>query len=155
MTLPTGTNFPPASYPSPSPSPPPAFKRTVQSRPGRKASKCGLKRRDVQNPMNPNQPNGQPTSTSSNMPTPTSNAPPLSPVQLSSERGYTDGFLTARIFALYSLSKLGFMEQYISDSIQTLGSSIVSSGTEDLYHDAFLRGLGDGEAVVAAGLGQD
>lgn len=47
------------------------------------------------------------------------------------------------------------MEQYIADSIQTLGPNIVSPGTEELYHDAFLRGLEDGEAVVAAGLGQD
>ncbi|KAF7793112.1 hypothetical protein EIP86_004220 [Pleurotus ostreatoroseus] len=153
MTPPTGTDFPSPSYPSPSPSPPPAFRRTVQSRPGRRAPKCTLKRRDgdIQNPLNPNHPN-PPTSTSSSAPTPS--APPLNPVQLASERGYTDGFLTARIFALYSLSKLGFLEQYISDSIQTLGPNIVASGTEDLYHDAFLRGLSDGETVVAAGLGQ-
>ena len=73
--------------------------------------------------------------------------------QAASKRGYTDGFLTARIFSLYSFSKLGFVGQYIQDSITTLGPAIIVPGTEDAYQDGFLCGLTDGEAVVGASLG--
>jgi glucan 1,3-beta-glucosidase len=64
------------------------------------------------------------------------------------QRGYSDGFLTAKIFAAHGLSKLGFIEQYISDSITALGSAIVPPGSEGLYHDSFLVGLRDAEAIV-------
>ena len=73
--------------------------------------------------------------------------------QAASQRGYTDGFLTARIFALYSLSNLGFVGQYIQDSTTALGPTIVAPGTEDAYQSGFLCGLADGEAVVNATLG--
>lgn len=81
-----------------------------------------------------------------------SNAPPGS-AEASSSRGYTDGFLTARIFSLYGLSKLGFVGQYVQDSITALGPAVVAPGTEDAYQSGFLRGLGDGESVVYASLG--
>lgn len=73
--------------------------------------------------------------------------------QAASLRGYTDGFLTARIFSLYSLSKLGFVGQYVQDSISALGPAAVAPGTNDAYQSGFLYGLADGEAVVNAGLG--
>ena len=39
-------------------------------------------------------------------------------------RGYSDGYITAKIFAAYGLSKLGFTGQYIADSIAALGPKI-------------------------------
>jgi hypothetical protein len=65
-------------------------------------------------------------------------------------KGYSDGFLSAKIFALYGLSKLGFIGQYINDSIVALGSGTdgITPGTEDIYRQWFLRGLQDGEATV-------
>ena len=68
-------------------------------------------------------------------------------------KGYSDGYLTAKIFALYGGSKLGFVGQYVEDSLGVLGSSIIAPGTEDDYRSAFWQGLGDAEAVVAAVLG--
>jgi hypothetical protein len=63
-------------------------------------------------------------------------------------RGYSDGLLTAKIFAAHALSKLGFIDQYISDSIANLGSSLIPAETEGAYRDAFVTGLRDGEAVI-------
>ena len=68
-------------------------------------------------------------------------------------KGYSDGYLTARIFALYGGSKLGFVGQYVEDSLAALGAPVVAPGTEDDYRSAFWRGLADGEAAVAAGIG--
>ncbi|KAI0692384.1 glycoside hydrolase [Cytidiella melzeri] len=67
-------------------------------------------------------------------------------------KGYQDGFLTAKIFAAYGLSKLGFTGQYVLDNIAALGPGIVAPGTEQDYEKEFMKGLGDGEAVVAASL---
>ncbi|KAH9952177.1 glycoside hydrolase superfamily [Amylocystis lapponica] len=72
----------------------------------------------------------------------------MSPTQQSITRGYSDGFLTAKIFAVYGWSKLGFTGQYISDSIAKLGPSVVAAGTEGDYEEWFMKGLRDGEAIV-------
>jgi glucan 1,3-beta-glucosidase len=68
-------------------------------------------------------------------------------------KGYSDGLMTAKIFATQGLSKLGFIDQYISDSIKTLGPSVILVGMDQTYKQAFLKGLRDGEEVIAAALG--
>lgn len=78
---------------------------------------------------------------------------PSSSQQASRLRGYEDGFLTAKIFALYNLSKLGFVGQYITDSLAALGPGVVAPGTEGFYEEGFMQGLADGEAIVFSGLG--
>ncbi|KAI0372834.1 glycoside hydrolase [Pilatotrama ljubarskyi] len=75
---------------------------------------------------------------------------PLDPSQRAISKGYSDGFLTAKVFALYGMSKLGFTGQYISDSIAKLGPEVVAPGTEQYYEDWFLEGLADGEALISA-----
>ena len=67
-------------------------------------------------------------------------------------KGYSDGFLTAKIFAQYGLSRLGFTGQYVSDSIAALGQEIVEPGTESYYTEWFNHGLADGEAVISSNL---
>ena len=76
-----------------------------------------------------------------------------SPVDLSAEeraitKGYSDGFLTAKIFAQYGMSKLGFDGQYTSDSIRALGPKVIAPGTEQFYSDWFGRGLADAQSLV-------
>ncbi|CCL98443.1 uncharacterized protein FIBRA_00440 [Fibroporia radiculosa] len=78
----------------------------------------------------------------------------MSPAQRSIARGYSDGFLTAKIFALYGMSKLGFIGQYTNDSIAKLGPSVVKPGTEGQYQEWFLQGLRDGENIVTSHVGQ-
>ncbi|KAI0780754.1 glycoside hydrolase [Trametes elegans] len=75
---------------------------------------------------------------------------PLDPSQRSVSKGYSDGFLTAKIFALYGLSKLGFTGQYINDSIAKLGHEVIAPGTEHFYQQWFMEGLADGEALIAS-----
>ncbi|GJE95202.1 glycoside hydrolase family 5 protein [Phanerochaete sordida] len=82
----------------------------------------------------------------------TDNGPPSASQQASRVKGYEDGFLTARIFALYNLSKLGFVGQYILDSLAALGPGVIAPGTESFYEEGFTQGLADGEGVVSAGL---
>jgi glucan 1,3-beta-glucosidase len=65
--------------------------------------------------------------------------------QQSSARGYSDGYLTARLFCQYDGSQLGFVGQYIQDSISALGSEVIAPGTEPYYSAGFTRGLSDGE----------
>lgn len=72
----------------------------------------------------------------------------MTPKQRSVAKGYSDGFQTARIFATYNTSKLGFTAQYISDSIWTLGPTVVAPGTEEVYRHWFMSGLQDGESLV-------
>lgn len=67
-------------------------------------------------------------------------------------KGYSDGYLTAKIFAQYGTSKLGFIGQYIHDSIATLGPTVVPPTTEDLYSDRFMKGLRAGEDAVRSNL---
>lgn len=76
----------------------------------------------------------------------------MTPTQTSVTKGYSDGFLTAGIFASYCGSRLGFIEQYIQDSIGALGPTGVGLGTEGLYQQWFMSGLQDGEARVMAAL---
>ncbi|KAF9821390.1 hypothetical protein IEO21_00636 [Rhodonia placenta] len=78
----------------------------------------------------------------------------MSPEQKSIARGYSDGFLTAKIFAQYGMSKLGFTGQYMNDSIAKLGTSVVKPGTEEYYQDWFMKGLQDGENIVGSHVGQ-
>ncbi len=73
----------------------------------------------------------------------------MSPTQKAKTKGYSDGLLTAKIFAQFGTSKLGFTGQYIRDSISALGSDVIAPGNEGLYSDWFMRGLRDGEDKVA------
>lgn len=63
-------------------------------------------------------------------------------------KGNSDGLMTAKIFALMDSSKLGFVDQYVNDSIAALGPEIVDANSHQTYRDAFLRGLAEGEANV-------
>jgi len=63
-------------------------------------------------------------------------------------KGHSDGLMTAKIFALMDFSKLGFIDQYVNDSIAALGPNVVDAGSQQTYRDAFLRGLAEGEANV-------
>ena len=87
---------------------------------------------------------------------PTASASPpssLTSIELSITKGYSDGFLTAKIFAQYGQSKLGFVSQYILDSISTLGPSTVAPGTENYYTAWFNRGLSDAQLIISAAAG--
>ncbi|KAJ6596777.1 glycoside hydrolase superfamily [Mycena vulgaris] len=66
--------------------------------------------------------------------------------QQSSTKGYSDGFLTARLFCEYDGSQLGFSGQYIDDTIKALGPAVIQPGTEPYYSAGFTHGLSDGEA---------
>jgi glucan 1,3-beta-glucosidase len=70
--------------------------------------------------------------------------------QLAVTRGYTDGLATAQIFAANALSKLGFIDQYIDDSIKALGAAIIPPNMEQQYRTEFMRGLREGEDGVRA-----
>ncbi|RDB24049.1 Glucan 1,3-beta-glucosidase 3 [Hypsizygus marmoreus] len=63
-------------------------------------------------------------------------------------KGYTDGFIAAKAFAMVQNSKLGFVGQYVADSLAQLGPSVVKPGMEQIYRDAFGQGLSDGQGVV-------
>ena len=64
------------------------------------------------------------------------------------DKGHSDGLMTAKIFALMDFSRLGFIDQYVNDSIAALGPDVVDAGSQQTYRDAFLRGLAEGEANV-------
>ncbi|EIW60057.1 glycoside hydrolase [Trametes versicolor FP-101664 SS1] len=74
----------------------------------------------------------------------------LDPSQRAISKGYSDGFLTAKIFALYGMSKLGFTGQYMSDSIASLGPGVIAPGKEHDYEQWFMEGLADGEALISS-----
>ncbi|THG97588.1 hypothetical protein EW026_g4424 [Hermanssonia centrifuga] len=112
-------------YDSANPSVPPPFRRMIQSRQKLARTSDNLTKRDEDN---------------------------TGAIQQTMTRGYSDGFLTAKIFALYGMSKLGFTGQYIVDSMAALGPDVVHPGMEGYYHDWFTTGLADGEATVGAGL---
>ncbi|KAK7014964.1 putative dolichyl-phosphate-mannose--glycolipid alpha-mannosyltransferase [Favolaschia claudopus] len=57
--------------------------------------------------------------------------------QRSHDRGYTDGFAAAEFFCYYG-SRLGFIGQYMDDSIQGLGPEVIAPGTESYYRTALL-----------------
>jgi glucan 1,3-beta-glucosidase len=62
-------------------------------------------------------------------------------------RGYSDGVATAKIFGMHNGSKLGFIDQYIDDSIKVLGA-LVPVGSAGSYRSGFMRGLREMEAVL-------
>jgi glucan 1,3-beta-glucosidase len=64
-------------------------------------------------------------------------------------KGYSDGFVTAQRFAGQDGSKLGFVGQYIKDSIASLGPSVVPPGNEEYYRQWFWQGLKDGETSMS------
>lgn len=74
--------------------------------------------------------------------------------QRSIVKGYSDGFTTARLFATYNTSKLGFVGQYIADSLTALRGTVIASGTEIFYRDGFTEGLKEGEEAVSAIINQ-
>lgn len=63
-------------------------------------------------------------------------------------KGHSDGLMTAKIFALMDFSRLGFIDQYVNDSIAALGPDVVDARSQQGYRDAFLQGLAEGEANV-------
>ncbi|KAI0636795.1 glycoside hydrolase [Trametes polyzona] len=75
---------------------------------------------------------------------------PSDPSQRAISKGYSDGFLTAKIFALYGMSKLGFTGQYMSDSLASLGPGVIEPGMEHYYEQWFMEGLADGEALISS-----
>ena len=72
----------------------------------------------------------------------------MSPEQRATSKGYSDGFFTAKIFAQYGMSKLGFTGQYISDSLTKLGPEVIKTEYAGTYQDWFMKGLQDGENIV-------
>ncbi len=74
----------------------------------------------------------------------------VDPEQRAISKGYSDGFLTAKIFALYGMSKLGFTGQYIDDSIAKLGHKTIQRGMEHYYEQWFMEGLSDGEGLISS-----
>jgi glucan 1,3-beta-glucosidase len=71
----------------------------------------------------------------------------LSASQQAVIKGYSDGFLTAKIFAAHELSKLGFKGQYIEDSLRSL-TGVIGMGEQDVYRRWFGSGLADGQTLV-------
>lgn len=68
---------------------------------------------------------------------------------LADTHGYNDGKLTAQVFALHNMSKLGFINQFISDSIEHLGPDVVPPGSEGKYYDGFWSGLWEAQDSLA------
>ena len=67
------------------------------------------------------------------------------------QRGYSDGFLTAKMFAQQgpAMSRLGFKGQYITDTVVLLkGMGTIGDGDESKYKEWFWKGLSDGERLV-------
>ncbi|KII88646.1 glycoside hydrolase family 5 protein [Plicaturopsis crispa FD-325 SS-3] len=73
--------------------------------------------------------------------------------QIAIVKGYSDGFMTAKLFATYDMSRLGFAAQYINDSVKALGPDVIEVGTEHCYTEWFMNGLQDGQAVVFGAVG--
>lgn len=71
------------------------------------------------------------------------------------DKGYSDGFVTAKLFAANGLSKLGFIDQYINDSMAALGVAVVSKENEGFYRGGFIDGLRDAERLVQKSLDED
>lgn len=67
------------------------------------------------------------------------------------QRGYSDGFLTAKMFAQQgpAMSRLGFKAQYLKDTVMVLkGMGTIGDGDESKYQEWFWKGLSDGEGLV-------
>lgn len=84
-----------------------------------------------------------------------SDAPHLTPAQQAIQRGFSDGFMTAKMFAQQGpgMSRLGFKWQYVEDSLVAHGSN-VAPGKEGYYREWFDKGLTQGEAMVAQVIGR-
>lgn len=67
----------------------------------------------------------------------------------STSKGYTDGFTTAKVFASYNMSQLGFIDQFMNDAIRVAGPNLIATGTEYGYQGGFMQGLKEGEALAA------
>ncbi|KIY50500.1 hypothetical protein FISHEDRAFT_38795 [Fistulina hepatica ATCC 64428] len=67
-------------------------------------------------------------------------------------KGYEDGFMAAKTFATYNLSRLGFTQQYIADTVAPLVPTVVSEHGKTYYVNGFMSGLGDGESTVDGAL---
>jgi hypothetical protein len=82
------------------------------------------------------------------------NEPPvdISTTDTVAAKGHSDGLMTAKIFALMDSSKLGFIDQYVNDSIAALGPDVVGANSHQTYRDAFLQGLAEGESNVKSTL---
>ncbi|KAG5647194.1 hypothetical protein DXG03_001153 [Asterophora parasitica] len=78
----------------------------------------------------------------------------LTDEQKSSVKGHIDGFNAAKSFAMFDISKLGFVGQYVADSLSRLGPGVVAPGTEQNYRDGFGQGLVAGQEKVMAILNQ-
>ena len=80
----------------------------------------------------------------------TSGAPQLTLAQQAIQQGFSDGFMTAKMFAQQGpgMSRLGFKWQYVEDSLAA-HSSNVAPGKEGYYREWFEKGLTQGEALVA------
>ncbi|KAJ3566586.1 hypothetical protein NP233_g6906 [Leucocoprinus birnbaumii] len=64
-------------------------------------------------------------------------------------KGFDDGFQTAKVFAIYGASKLGFTEQYVNEALwMALSHGAVSSGSEQEYRTGFWLGLHYGESKI-------
>lgn len=67
------------------------------------------------------------------------------------QRGYSDGFLTAKMFAQNGsgMSRLGFRTQYLKDTMSMLkGMGVIGDGDDKKYEEWFWKGLSDGEGLV-------
>ncbi|KAL5533128.1 EXG3_2 [Sanghuangporus sanghuang] len=72
----------------------------------------------------------------------------LTAAEQSMAKGYADGFLTAKLFAQYGMSKLGFKGQYVTDSIAKLGPDVIQPDTATIYSSQFAQGLLDAEKQI-------
>jgi hypothetical protein len=72
----------------------------------------------------------------------------MTPNQTAISKGYSDGYMTAKLFAMEGMSKLGFVKQYVMDSMSTLGSEFLESEDGSSYEDWFLKGLDEGQQVI-------
>jgi hypothetical protein len=67
-----------------------------------------------------------------------------------SNLAYSEGFETAKSFAVNGLSRLGFAIQYASDKLAGhVADNTVSEADGSYYRQWFAQGLGDAEALVA------
>lgn len=75
----------------------------------------------------------------------------MSPSQVAIARGYQDGYQTAKIFAQYGMSKLGFTGQYIDDTVsELLAAGTIAKNEQTTYGTWFMKGLRDAEAEITA-----
>lgn len=74
----------------------------------------------------------------------------LTPAEEAIQRGFSDGFMTARLFAQQGpgMSRLGFKAQYVEDSLAAHGPNVIRVDKEELYREWFEKGLVHGEGMV-------